>query len=172
MISAIAQTLAEILSSEISLIRKEQIYFNHPGTKSIPGLRLNLYCYDLREHCFAHAIGYPDASEPAFSPENSPFRSVDVSFLISVWDSTALSEQHLISEVLTLLLRHHSLPEASLAPVLRHQGLLPMRVSGQDLSETAQLWRALGVPLRPSVQVIVTVPFCASVSPCAVSQHD
>ncbi|KAM3101426.1 Pvc16 family protein [Phormidesmis sp. 146-12] len=171
MISAIAQTLAEILSSEISFIRKEQIYFNHPGTKSIPGLRLNLYCYDLREHCFAHAVSDPDASE-SISSENSLAKRVDVSFLISVWDSTALSEQHLISEVLTLLLRHHFLPEASLAPVLRHQGLLPMRVSGQDLSETAQLWRALGVPLRPSVQVVVTVPFCSHGSPCVVSQHN
>lgn len=170
MISAIAQTLAEILSSEISLIHKEQIYFNHPGTRSIQGLQLNLYCYDLREHCLAHAARYPDASEPV-SSENLLSKRVDVSFLISVWDSTALSEQHLISEVLTLLLRHHFLPEASLAPVLRHRGLLPMRVSGQDLSETAQLWRALGVPLRPSVQVVVTVPFCSYGSPCVVGQH-
>jgi hypothetical protein len=171
MISAIAQTLAEILSSEISLIHKEQIYFNHPGTSSLPGLRLNLYCYDLREHGVAQVVGYPNASEPV-SSESSPPKSVDVSFLISVWDSTALSEQHLISEVLTLLLRHHFLPEASLAPVLRHRGLLPMRVSGQDLRETTQLWQALGVPLRPSVQVIVTVPFCSHGLPCAVSQHN
>lgn len=154
MITAVSQTLAEILAGGSSLINTEQIDFNHPGIEQYKEPRLNLYCYDLREN---KQIPY---SEPTDCPTNENGSPIwfDISFLVSAWDCTALGEQQLLSEALTLLLRHRFLPEELLAPALQGHGTLPIIVSASGLTETISFWRALGVPLRPALYVTVTVP--------------
>lgn len=149
MIPAVAQTLAEILAGGSFLSSTEQIDFNPPLQKPNRGSGLNLYCYDLREN--QQIQGTSDS-------RGSPIW-FDISFLVSAWDSTALGEQHLLSEALALLLSHPTLPEEILVPVLRGWGALPMRVSADGVMDVVALWRALGVPLRPALYVTVTIPF-------------
>lgn len=148
MITAVSWTLAEILAGGSSLIGTEQIDFNHPGAEQYGEPRLNLYCYDLRENQQTRGT----------SNDNGSLIWFDVSFLVSAWDCTALGEQQLLSEALTLLLRHRFLPEDLLAPALRGYGMLPIRVSASGLVDTVAFWSALGVPLRPALYVSVTVP--------------
>jgi hypothetical protein len=157
MIPAVAQTLAEILVGGTSAIKMEQIDFNSPN----PGLnnrapRLNLYCYDVRE------TPQMQTSHRQTDPSTLWF---DVSFLITAWDSTALGEQHLLSEALTVLLPYHCLPSKPLAPALQGKGTLAMRISADGLSEIAALWIALGIPLRPGLYLTVTVPFTSQTEP-------
>jgi hypothetical protein len=149
MIPAVAQTLAEILAGGNFLSSTEQIDFNPPLQKPNRGSGLNLYCYDLREN---------KEIQGASDNRGSPIW-FDISFLVSAWDSTALGEQHLLSEALALLLCHPTLPEEMLVPVLRGCGALPMRVSADGAMDVVALWRALGVPLRPALYVTVTIPF-------------
>lgn len=156
MIPAVAQTLAEILAGGTSPIRMEQIDFNHPSAEQGIGPRVNLYCYDLREnHQMQKSGQHTDGCTIWF----------DLSFVVTAWDRTALGEQYLLSEALMLLVPHRFLPEEQLAPVLRGKGTLPMRIFADRLSDTAALWRALGVPLRPGLYLTVTVPFTVETQP-------
>ncbi|HEY9838034.1 MAG TPA: Pvc16 family protein, partial [Vampirovibrionales bacterium] len=114
MIPAVAQTLAEILAGGTSAISMEQIDFNSPNSElNHQAPRLNLYCYDVREN-----------PQMQISPKQTDPSTiwVDVSFLITAWDKTALGEQYLLSEALTVLLPYHSLPSERLAPALQGKG--------------------------------------------------
>lgn len=164
MIPAAAQTLAKILAGGTSLVSTEQIDFNHPGWLSKTGRGLNLYCYDLRANSQVQQSDHQiessdDLQQPEATTVNCSISWFDVSFLVSVWDRTALGEQHLLSEALMLLLHHRVLEEELLAPALRGYGNLPLTVSTLHPVDTAAFWSALGVPLRPALYVTVTIPF-------------
>lgn len=157
MIPAVAQTLAEILAGGTSAIRMEQIDFNSPTSElNHQAPRLNLYCYDVRE-----------TPQRQTAPRQTDPSTIwfDVSFLLTAWDKTALGEQHLLSEALTVLLPYHCLPSERLAPALQGKGTLAMRISADRLSEIAAIWTALGVPLRPGLYLTVTVPFTSQTEP-------
>lgn len=157
MIPAVAQTLAEILVGGTSAIKMEQIDFNSPNPgPNNQAPRLNLYCYDVRE---------TPQMQTSHTQTDPSTLWVDVSFLITAWDSTALGEQHLLSEALTVLLPYHCLPSKRLAPALQGKGTLAMRISADGLSEIAALWIALGIPLRPGLYLTVTVPFTSQTEP-------
>lgn len=161
MIPAVTQTLAEILSGGTSSITKDQIFFNHPKADQDRAVGVNLYCYDVRES-YPYPLQWMSAVEnKSNSAESDPKKALkwfDISFLVSAWDFTALGEQHLLSEVLMLLSRYRFLPLEHLAPVLQGYGQLPIRVSTGRLMDPIELWHALGAPLRPALQVIVTIP--------------
>jgi hypothetical protein len=166
MIPAVAQTLAEILAGGTSLISTEQIDFKHPGMQQDIKPALNLYCYDIREHNQVLHLGSQYTQDnPPLTAVHCPTLWFDVSFLISAWDCTALGEYRLLSEALTLLLHHRSLPETLLAPTLRGYGSLSLTVSSVGLIDAAILWKALGVPLRPALYVTVKTPFYLSCTP-------
>jgi hypothetical protein len=170
MIPAVAQTLAKILAGGTSLISTEQIDFNHPGWRQNTGSGLNLYCYDLRinnqvHHSAQQGKSASQQGKPQETRRNGSAKWFDVSFLVSAWDDTALGEQRLLSEALMLLLPHHLLTEELLAPVLRGYGNLPMTVTTVHPSDTAALWSALGVPLRPALYLTVTTPFHLPATP-------
>ncbi|NJL86315.1 MAG: DUF4255 domain-containing protein [Leptolyngbyaceae cyanobacterium SM1_1_3] len=151
MIPAVAQTLAEVLTSRTSLIGKEQIYFNHPqANEACPAV--NLYCYHVQP-------GHGEAPESGLAEtQERGYRWLELLFLISVSDFTALGEQRLLSEILLLLLDCPCLPEEALAPQLRGRDLMKVQVSTKSVREAIALWTALGVPLRPAVHLTVTVP--------------
>jgi hypothetical protein len=156
MIPAVAQTLANILAGGVSTIGLEQIDFNPPKLEQDAGVKLNLYCYDLRENRQFRPTGTcPDG----LAHQACSTIWFDLSFLVTARDGTALGEQRLLSEALILLLRYRFLPEKLLARTLRGYGLLPVKVSTSGWMNTAALWSALGVPLRPALYVTVTVPF-------------
>lgn len=156
MLPAVTQTLAEILAEKTSLIKTEEIDFNRPNPEFTRGKRLSLYCYEIREN---QQKRYSAQTANNIADESALPIWYDISFLITAWDSTVLGEQILLSEVLRLLLPYQYLPEAMLAPALQGHGLLPIRVSTGECIDTTAFWRALAVPLRPALHVIVTIPF-------------
>lgn len=184
MIPAVTQTLASLLADETSLTGTEQIDFNPPGRCQGVRPRLNLYCYDLRQslsghpsfQCRVHQASQNSlppgctTSLAAYPVESADPIWFDLSFLISAWDWTELGEQRLLSEALTLLLRHRLLGEDRLAPALSGWGKLSVSVSRVPLGEIAALWQALGAPLRPALYVTVTVPVPASQSASVCNQ--
>ena len=164
MIPAVARTLALILAGGTSLISTEQIDFNHPGWRQNTGSGLNLYCYDLRandqvQHLDRQVESRNSQGNAQATTVHCPTMWFDVSFLVSAWDDTALGEQRLLSEALMLLLSHRFLKEELLAPALRGYGNLPITVTTVHPTDTAALWSALGVPLRPALYVTVSTPF-------------
>lgn len=178
MIPAVTQTLAEILSGGTSSITKDQIFFNHPNVDQERTVGVNLYCYDVRESLPCppqFTPGEGNSVQDTKLEQKASSTWFDISFLVSVWDFTALGEQQLLSEVLMLLSRHQFLPIEYLSPALQGYGRLPMRVSTGRLMDPIKLWHALGAPLRPALHVIVTIPFHGSdraqVSPEPLTNH-
>ena len=120
MLIFVVQTLAEILAGGTSLTSTEQIDFSHPIHRREEGAgpTLNLYVYDLRESKQIQHSGRQverkltsDLQPATINWSPSWF---DVSILLTAWDRTALGEHHLLSEALSVLLRHRSLQEDSL----------------------------------------------------------
>lgn len=183
MISATTQTLAELLARDLSVIGKEQISFHHPQTNLIGHPGLNLYCYHIqaspRKPLFSSSVLPPLLStSAAVSPANylahtqanisaspnqtHPLPRFDLSFLISATDYTTLGEQHLLSEVLGIISNYECLPDEVIVPELKGLGILPIRVFNTGWADAIQLWNVLCAPLRPALQVNITVPFLTS----------
>ncbi len=166
MLISVLQTLAELLAGGTSLTSTEQIDFSRPGSRRDEGAGpvLNLYFYDIRESKQVQHSGRQidrklsegrlQSATVSWSPS-----WFDVSLMLTAWDRTTLGEHHLISEALSLLLRHRSLHEEFLAPGLRGYGNLSMTVSANPPIEIGSLWSALSMPLRPALYLTVTVPF-------------
>jgi hypothetical protein len=159
MISAIAQAVANILASGTSLTGTEQIDFGYPGglhndTKPC----LNLYHYEIQ----AAQSPYPQAASALALGQNQelqPLRWFDVTFALMARDYTALGEQHMLSESLTLLLQYPHIPVQFLSPSLRAYADLPLTVTPMTLRTQPTFWNAMGIPLRPALQITVTTPF-------------
>lgn len=154
MLTAITQTLAEILACGSSLGSTEQIDLGHPSQNQVQSRcpKLNLYCYHIRQN----------TQMPPLSPQLDIKRQpiwLDVSFLVTAWDYTVLGEQRLLSEILMLLLPYHHLPEALLHQSLQGYGGLPIKVSASGITEIIEFWRALNLPLRPALYLTVTIPW-------------
>ncbi|MEH2423256.1 MAG: Pvc16 family protein [Nostoc sp.] len=170
MIIFILQTLAGILAGGTSLSSTEQIEFSHPSNRKEEGggSILNLYVYDIRESKQIQHSGrqverkLTQALQPA-SVNWSP-TWFDVSMLLTAWDRTALSEHYLLSQALSLLLRHRALKEEFLVPELRGYGNLNMTVAVEPQIEAGSLWSALTIALRPALYLMVTVPVEPQVS--------
>lgn len=164
MLIFILQTLAGILAGGTSLTSTEQVDFSHPANRreEATGPMLNLYVYDIRESKQAQHSGRQVTRKKTgiLQPGSVNWSPnwFDISMLLTAWDRTALGEQHLLTEVLTLLLRHRALREEFLLPELRDYGNLSMTVGLDPAIEIGSLWSALSVPLRPAVYLSVTVP--------------
>jgi hypothetical protein len=83
----------------------------------------------------------------------------NVVFALMACDHTALGEQTLLSESLSLLLQSPHLPQQFLSPALQRYPALPLRVAPLTLTAQPAFWPALGIPLRPALQIAVTAPF-------------
>lgn len=169
MLVSVLQTLAEILAGGTSLISTEQIDFSRPGSRRDEGAGplLNLYFYDIREsknvqHSGRQVERHSSESKPQTAKVNWSPNWFDVSLLITAWDRTALGEHYLLTEAMSVLLRHRSLREHFLASDLRGYGNLSLSVAIAPPIEIGALWSALSLPLRPALYLTITVPFAAS----------
>lgn len=164
MIPAATQTLAEFLASGLARIGRGHISFDHPQVLQKQKPCLNLYCYHIQA---SHRPNPELARSPRGSLHNGfeaqPASSLacqwfDLTFLVSVSDYTPLGEQHLLSDILTMMASYEFLPDQVIAPGLRGQGVLPIRVSTQGSVEDFMLWRVLQAPLRLALHITITVP--------------
>jgi Pvc16 N-terminal domain/CarboxypepD_reg-like domain len=165
MLIFVLQTLAGILAGGTSLTSTEQIDFSHPSNRKDEGAgaTLNLYIYDIRESKQMQHSGRQVERRltRTLQPTGVNWSPswFDISMLLTVWDRTTLGEHHLMSEAITVLLRHRLLREEFLVSELRGYGNLNMTVSLEPQIEVGSLWSALTIPLRPALHLMVTVPF-------------
>ena len=165
MLIFLLQTLAEILAGGTSLPSTKQIDFGHPSNRREEATEpiLNVYVYDIRESKQLQHSGRQLERNKTGSMQGAtvgwPPTWFDISLLLTAWDKSTLGEHHLLTEALTVLLRHRSLREEFLIAELRGYGNLSMTVSLEPAIEIGSLWSALTVPLRPALFVTVTIPF-------------
>jgi hypothetical protein len=165
MLNSILQTLAETLAGGTRLNSTEQIDFSHPSSliESVRGSSLNLYLYDVRSSKQMPNTGRTVERRIEGGRQVANVRKApswfDVSILITARDRTVFGEHRLLTEALSLLMRHTSLREEFLAPELRGNGDLSLSVTNDPPIDVGGLWGALSATLRPAIYLTVTVPF-------------
>ncbi|MEU6992833.1 DUF4255 domain-containing protein [Streptomyces sp. NPDC046465] len=128
---------------------------------------LNSYLYDIREDVArrergAYAERGPDGT---VLRRRQPPRWFRLSYLLTAWTNRPEDEHRLLSAALGTLLSHELLPPEDLPDALAAlQATLPLTVAvpPTESRSIADVWSALGGELKPSLDVVITVPFPVS----------
>ncbi|MGW2843512.1 DUF4255 domain-containing protein [Streptomyces sp. NPDC001108] len=130
---------------------------------------VNLYLYDIREDMRRRERGlHNDYDERGtIVARRRPPRFFKLSYLITAWTKRPEDEHRLLSSLLGCLLRYEALPPDRMAGTLAEIGApVPMSIAlppPEDRS-FADVWSALGGELKPSLDLVVSVPVTASPS--------
>ncbi|MFJ6700295.1 DUF4255 domain-containing protein [Streptomyces sp. NPDC091272] len=130
------------------------------------GPAINVHLYDIREDLSRRQRGQMPVrdSREVVVRRRTPPRWFRLSYLVSAWTRAPQDEHRLLSAVLATLLPHELLSADQLPPALRELGLaMPLTVASaqSEARSFAEIWSAFGGELKPSLDVVVTVPFPA-----------
>lgn len=127
---------------------------------------INIYLYDIREDLERREVEYEDIrdAEGRVVERRPPPRRYTLSYLVTVWTQRPEDEHQVLSSLLAAFLQFDRLPPEILSESLAAQpyairttvALPPPRDRA-----LADLWSALGGELKPSLDLVVTVPFDA-----------
>ncbi|MFJ9854686.1 DUF4255 domain-containing protein [Streptomyces sp. NPDC101150] len=125
---------------------------------------LNAYLYDIRENVARRergAIAERDATGVVVRRRQPP-RWFRLSYLVTAWTTRPEDEHRLLSAALGALLARETLPPSALTDALRAlEASIPLTVAvpPAESRSIADIWSALGGELKPSLDVVITVPF-------------
>jgi hypothetical protein len=125
---------------------------------------VDLYLYDIREDLDRRDIAYNRTLDEngRVVDRRPPPRRFALSYLVTAWTKRPEDEHRLLARVLSCFLRLEALPEDMLAGSLKEQGVpVPLRIAlppAEDRS-ISDLWTALGGELKPSLDLVLVVPF-------------
>ncbi|MYV48034.1 DUF4255 domain-containing protein [Streptomyces sp. SID2888] len=128
---------------------------------------VNLYLYDIREDMRRRERGLLNEydEQGTVVARRRPPRYFKLSYLITAWTRRPEDEHRLLSSLLSCLLRYEALPADQLTGTLGEIGVsVPMTVAlppPEDRS-FADVWSALGGELKPSLDLVVSVPVTES----------
>jgi hypothetical protein len=127
---------------------------------------VNAYLYDIREDVSRRQRGHMPVRDERdiVVRRRQPPRWFRLSYLVTAWTKQPQDEHRLLSAVLATLLPHELLPADRLPGALGALGLtVPLSVAGlhTESRSLAEIWSALGGELKPSLDLVVTVPFPA-----------
>jgi hypothetical protein len=125
---------------------------------------VNAYLYDIREEVARRERGMVSVRDETHRVvhHRQPPRWFRLSYLVTAWTKRPEDEHRLLSAVLGCLLRHEILPSKELPAALADlDAALPVTVAvpPPESRSIADIWSALGGELKPSLDVVVTLPF-------------
>jgi hypothetical protein len=127
---------------------------------------VNLYLYDIREDTTRRAVGriaQQDEVGRIVGYMNPP-RTYKLAYLVTAWTQRPEDEHRLLSAVLGCLLANDYIPEPYLTDIMRDNGVKAMVQVGAPPAQDRQVsdvWTALGGNLKPSLDMVVSVPLDA-----------
>ncbi len=126
--------------------------------------RISAYLYDVREEVDLRSVGYDrvPVDENGAVVRRPPPRLFRLSYLLTVSAGSAEDEHRILSYALACFLRFDAIPQEALGGTLEGSPI-PVRLSvatptASDAQQSG-IWRALGVELKASLQLIVVAPF-------------
>ena len=165
MIHEVDFALRGLIQREIGT-RDVEIVFDAP-TRDWAGRRnaptIDLYLYDIREDLRRRSRGMVDGydEQARVVTRRLPPRYFRLSYLVTAWTQRPEDEHRLLSALLSCLLGFEAVPTDLLTgPLLELGESIPMTVAlppPEDRS-FADVWSALGGELKPSLDVVATVP--------------
>ncbi|MFD5320178.1 DUF4255 domain-containing protein [Streptomyces sp. NPDC127098] len=125
---------------------------------------INAYLYDLREDVKRRQRGHAAVRDDRnlVVKHRPPPRWFRLSYLVTAWTRRTEDEHRLLSAVLATLLPRELLPPSELPGALGAMGLsVQMTVAGvhTESRSLAEIWSALGGELKPSIDLVIVVPF-------------
>ncbi len=171
MIDDLDRTLEQLLRQELpaSIVAGVSISFAPPDSQfppqSVTLPAIDLFLYDIRENRDLRETEWLlDRQSNGATTKRQPPMRVDCSYLITAWPSEAsntrmLDEHRLLSEVMKVLIRHSSLPDAIIQGSLRGQEPPLPGAVGQpgQLQSMSEFWQALGGKPKAAINYTVTI---------------
>ncbi len=153
MLHALDETLENLLNKEFpkEILNDLKVSFETPYKGAITEKpAINLFLYDVQENLDLRNKNWTVErrnNNPKAVKKRLPAR-VDCSYLITVWSEKDNStiEHELLGEVMKILLRHSTIPEAYLSDELKGQEL-PLRLVSlrpSSLQSFGEFWQAMG----------------------------
>ena len=166
MIQEIDQALRSLIRAEAIADSDVEVVLDAP-TKDWASRRnsptIDVYLYDIREDLRRRERGQVNEYDGSgrIVGRHLPPRHFKLSYLVTAWTQRPEDEHRLLSALLACFLRHDALPTELLLPPLSDLGLPVAVTVGLPPPEDrafADVWSALGGELKPSLDVVVTVP--------------
>ncbi|MEI7034378.1 DUF4255 domain-containing protein [Streptomyces pratensis] len=170
MIHEVDDVLRGLIRAEVLEGRQIAVVFDAPTREwaaKVNAPMVNLYLYDIREDMRRRERGLHNEYDErgAIVARRRPPRFFKLSYLITAWTKRPEDEHRLLSSLLACLLRYEALPPERLAGALAEVGAaVPMSIAlppPEDRS-FADVWSALGGELKPSLDLVISVPVTAS----------
>ena len=166
MIHEIDEALRRLVKEEALPSSSVEVVFDAP-TKEWASRRnaptVNVYLYDIREDMRRRERGQVNDYDGSgrIVGRHLPPRHFKLSYLVTAWTQRPEDEHRLLSALLDCFLRHDAVPPSLLEPRLADLDLpVPLSVGLPPPEDRAfaDVWSALGGELKPSLDVVVTVP--------------
>ncbi|MCX4445314.1 DUF4255 domain-containing protein [Streptomyces sp. NPDC058369] len=170
MIHEVDDVLRSLIRAEVLGGGQIAVVFDAPTREwaaKVNAPMVNLYLYDIREDMRRRERGLHNEYDErgAVVARRRPPRYFKLSYLITAWTKRPEDEHRLLSSLLACLLGYEALPPERLAGSLAEIGAaVPMSIAlppPEDRS-FADVWSALGGELKPSLDLVVSVPVTAS----------
>lgn len=166
MLDDLDSTLEQLLTRELPDLQRSSetnvaISFEIPiDIKQKPAI--NLFLYDVRENMDLRSSEWSvQRRDNGTAVKKRPPARVDCSYLITAWASSddPQQEHHILGEVMKVLLRYRTLPEAILQGSLKGQERLPVAVGLRSnyLQSLGEFWQAIGGKPKAALNYTVTI---------------
>lgn len=168
MITEIDDALRSLLRAHLTGDASEvEIAFDQPDEEWASrqnGPTVNLYLYDVSENLARREMMYEAIRDESgrVVERRPPPRRFDLAYLVSAWTQRAEDEHRLVDTLLSTLLSYEVIPDEHLDASLRDHPLPIRLVAGRprpDERKATDIWSAVGGPLKPSIDLLVTTPF-------------
>ena len=166
MIHDVDETLRALIRHDVLAGSEADVVFEAP-TKDWSSRRnaptLDVYLYDIREDLRRREHGVIDVhdTDGRTTGRRRPPRHYKLSYLVTAWTQRPEDEHRLLSAVLGCFIQHDRLPDEFLAGQLVDLGMpVPITVALPPPEDRAlsDVWSALGGELKPSLDLVVTLP--------------
>jgi Pvc16 N-terminal domain len=171
MLDDLDSTLEQLLTHELSGLNQSTettvaISFDMPIEGSIKQKpAINLFLYDVRENLELRSSEWSvQRLQNGTAVKKRPPARIDCSYLITAWANSddPQQEHHLLGEVMKLLLRYQTLPEAILQGSLKGQEPPPIGIGLRSsyLQSLGEFWQAIGGKPKAALNYTVTISVC------------
>lgn len=170
MIHEVDDVLRTLIRAEVLEGGQIAVVFDAPTREwaaKVNSPMVNLYLYDIREDMRRRERGLHNEYDErgAIVARRRPPRFFKLSYLITAWTKRPEDEHRLLSSLLACLLRYEALPPERLSGSLAEIGAaVPLSIAlppPEDRS-FADVWSALGGELKPSLDLVISVPVTSS----------
>jgi hypothetical protein len=166
MIHEIDEALRRLVRDEVLPSSTVEVVFEAP-TKDWAARRnaptVNVYLYDIREDLRRRSRGLINEYDERGTVRSRvvPPRYIKLSYLVTAWTQRPEDEHRLLSALLLATIGYDAVPPSLLTGSVAQLGLpVPMTVALPPPEDRAfaDVWTALGGELKPSLDVVISVP--------------